>query len=200
MKFTMIVAMDMAFNIGKDGGLPFHIRKDMVFFRNTTMGKPCIMGRKTFESLPKPLDGRLNIVVTTKPNILASQYNGTGNVCFVPNITGAMKAAMAWHDRDQGSNISEIARSPEDEQVFVIGGLEIYKLMLPFIDDAYITRVLREVDGCDVNIGSVIHKMSTHFDIETIDTFSDDAGTVEAELLYAERWTEPSKREILSVI
>ena len=68
---ALVVAMGENRAIGLDGGLPWHLRSDMKFFRAVTMGKPVVMGRFTFESLPRVLDGRLNIVMTRNGNVTA---------------------------------------------------------------------------------------------------------------------------------
>ena len=64
MRISMIMAMDVNRLIGKDGGMPWHISADLKYFKRITMGKPVIMGRRTFDSLGKPLPGRPNIVIT----------------------------------------------------------------------------------------------------------------------------------------
>ena len=71
MRISMIMAMDVNRLIGKDGGMPWHISADLKYFKRITMGKPVIMGRRTFDSLGKPLPGRPNIVITRSKDFLA---------------------------------------------------------------------------------------------------------------------------------
>jgi dihydrofolate reductase len=71
-KISLIVAMDKNNLIGSNNGLPWHLPADLAFFKRTTMGKPIVMGRKTFESIGKPLPGRRNIVVTRDPDFSAA--------------------------------------------------------------------------------------------------------------------------------
>ncbi|MDZ4741767.1 MAG: dihydrofolate reductase [Alphaproteobacteria bacterium] len=120
---ALIVAMDDTGVIGREGALPWRIREDMAWFKETTMGKPCIMGRKTWESLPKrPLPGRVNIVVTRTPGFVAE-----GAV-----VVHSMAAAL------------EVADGAE---IMVIGGAEIYRAALPFAGRIYLTRVHGRFDG-----------------------------------------------------
>ena len=116
---NLIVATDKNWGIGKNNDLLFHIPKDMKFFRETTTGKTVIMGRKTLESFPnkKPLPNRRNIVLTR-------------------NRDYTIEGAEVIYD------ISEL-NTPND--AFVIGGSEIYKLLLPVCHTAYVTKV--DADG-----------------------------------------------------
>ena len=120
----LIAAVSKEWGIGKDNDLLFSIPTDMKFFRETTKGHTVIMGRKTLESFPggKPLKNRRNIVLSRT----------------VTDIEGA----------ETVSSVDEINVSP-DEEVFVIGGESIYRLMLDMCDTAYITKVdaSREADA-----------------------------------------------------
>ena len=118
----LIAAIDNHWNIGKDGGLLVHIPQDMKFFREKTMGKVVVMGRKTLESFPgkKPLKGRTNIVLTTDP-----EYKGTGELIIVHSL----------------EELSGVLSGYEDDAVFVIGGGSIYRQLLPYCNTAYITKV-----------------------------------------------------------
>lgn len=110
--------------IGRDGGLPWHISSELKRFKQITMGKPLIMGRRTWESLPrKPLPGRHNIVITRQ-----SGYQAAG-ATVVASKAAALAAAGA---------AAEIA---------VIGGGEIYDLFLPEVGRIYLTEVDLEVAG-----------------------------------------------------
>lgn len=125
MRKSLIVAMTPSGIIGKDNGLPWpRLQGDLPRFRRLTMGKPCIMGRKTFESLPKPLDGRLNIVVSR------SGFESPSATTVPGVLEGWAKAG--------GSGCNE---------AFVIGGSEVYRQALPSCDRLYLTVLSEEFDG-----------------------------------------------------
>ena len=118
---NVIVAVSRTWGIGKGGDLLFHFRKDMRFFREMTLGKTVIMGRKTLDSFPggKPLPKRRNIVLTR-----SAGFSREGvEVCH-----GTEDLALL------------LAGTPESD-VFVIGGGEIYRQLLPFCSRAYVTLV-----------------------------------------------------------
>lgn len=125
---SLIVAMDEARLIGRSGGLPWHIPEEMRAFKRITMGHPCIMGRKTWESLKRPLPGRLNVVVTRQ-----SGYTATGAV-VVTSLAQALELAKARCDE-------------WGDEVFVIGGAELYRDALPLAQRLYLTRVQGRFDG-----------------------------------------------------
>nr|AIA14869.1 Dihydrofolate reductase [uncultured bacterium] len=123
-RVAFVVAVSRNGVIGRDGGLPWHISTDLKRFKAITMGKPVIMGRKTWESLPKkPLPGRPNIVITRQKN-----YRAAGAI-VVGDIPSALTAAG------------------QVEEVCVIGGGEIFDMFLPQTDRIYLTEVDLEVDG-----------------------------------------------------
>ena len=129
-KLAIIVAMGKESRIiGRSNGLPWRIPGDMKFFKATTMGKPIIMGRKTYESIGRPLPGRTNIVVTRDANWLAE-----GVETF-----NTLDAAIT-RGRD-------IAKRDGVKEVCIIGGAEIYKQALAQTDVIYLTEVLGEVTG-----------------------------------------------------
>ncbi len=110
--------------IGADGGLPWRLPSDLKRFKEMTLGKPIVMGRKTWEGLPrKPLPGRVNIVVTRQKGFVAE------GAVVVEGVAAAMSAA---------------GNAPE---VCVIGGGEIYQMFLPGADRIYLTEVDVVVDG-----------------------------------------------------
>ena len=115
--------MDSNGVIGKDNELPWHLPADLQHFKKTTMGKPILMGRKTWESIGRPLPGRTNIVITRD-----SDYQADG--CVVVNSIDAAMTAAAGQD-----------------EVMVIGGAELYRQVLPRADTLYLTRVHASVDG-----------------------------------------------------
>jgi dihydrofolate reductase len=115
--------------IGAAGAMPWRLATDMKRFRALTMGKPVIMGRKTFASIGKPLAGRTNIVVTRQRDFAAD------GVTIAPSLDAALAA---------GRTAAEATGSAE---VMVIGGGEIYALAMPHADRLYITRVHAQPEG-----------------------------------------------------
>lgn len=128
MSVSLIVAMDEVGLIGRDGGLPWHIPEELRAFKRITMGHPCIMGRKTWESLKKPLVGRLNVVVTRQ-----SDYTTTG--------------ASVVHSLDAALQLCAEQVQTWGDEVFVIGGAELYREALPLADSLYLTRVVGRFAG-----------------------------------------------------
>jgi dihydrofolate reductase len=118
--------MDRNGVIGREGALPWRLPNDMAYFRQTTTGHPVIMGRRTFESLPRPLPGRTNIVVSRRPG-----YEAAG-IVPAPTLDAALTHAAAAEGGDT---------------VFVIGGAEIYAAALPRADLLHVTRIDAEVAG-----------------------------------------------------
>lgn len=121
---ALVVAMGENRAIGLDGGLPWHLRSDMKFFRKVTMSKPVIMGRLTYESLPRVLDGRLNIVMTRNGDVAAAP-----GVVVVPNLSAALEAAKGWAG-EQGA-----------DEIAIIGGEAVFAEVLPRADRIYLTEV-----------------------------------------------------------
>jgi dihydrofolate reductase len=123
---SLVVAVSRNGVIGRDGGLPWHISSDLKRFKAMTMGKPVIMGRKTWDSLPrKPLPGRSNIVISR-----AGRVSDEGAV-VVPDV----EAALA------------VARRESPAEICIIGGGEIYRLFLPLAGRIYLTEVQMDVEG-----------------------------------------------------
>lgn len=116
-----IVAADRNWGIGKDNKLLVSIPADMKFFRQETIGKVVVMGRKTLESFPggMPLAGRTNIVLTR-------------------NMDYRVKGAQMVHSRQE--LLKELKKYPS-EDIYVIGGDSVYKMMLPLCDTAYVTKI-----------------------------------------------------------
>lgn len=108
--------------IGKKGGLPWYIPEELKRFKEITMGHPIIMGRKTYESIGKALPGRTNIIITSSPN-----YTAQGCI-VVHSLDEALQRARA-------------------DEVFIIGGGEIYKQALPKADKLYLTKIDTEIEG-----------------------------------------------------
>ena len=123
---TLVVAVAENGVIGKDGALPWRIPEDMRRFKRLTMGKPVIMGRKTWDSLPrKPLPGRTNIVVTRNKDFRAEGAR----------VAGSLTEAV------------EIAREEKPEAVMVIGGEAIYAEAMPPADRIELTEVAGAFEG-----------------------------------------------------
>lgn len=125
-KLSLIVAMDKNGLIGKDNSLPWSLPEDLKYFRKTTTGHSIVMGRKTFESLGRPLPNRTNIVLTRDHNFQAEG-------CLVV------------------TDIQEVLQICENEEVFIIGGKQVYELFFPYVDKLYITKIEEEFTG-DTNL------------------------------------------------
>lgn len=134
-RVTFVVAVAENGIIGRDGQLPWRLSSDLKYFRRMTMGKPVIMGRKTFKSIGKPLDGRDNIVMTRDTGFTAPE-----GVHVVRSPDAALALA---HRLAEARGVGEIA---------VIGGAEVYRLMLPHADRLYLTRVHASPEG-DASFG-----------------------------------------------
>jgi dihydrofolate reductase len=118
----LIWAMDRNGLIGREGRLPWHLPAELAYFRRTTMGHPVIMGRKTFESLGKPLPGRRNVVLSRNPD-------------FRP------EGAEVAHD------VPDVLERFRGVPFFVIGGAQIYRAFLPLADKLYVTRIDHAFEG-----------------------------------------------------
>ncbi|MGN5191649.1 type 3 dihydrofolate reductase [Aeromonas veronii] len=125
MKISMIAAMAHDRVIGKDNQMPWHLPADLAHFKRVTLGKPVLMGRKTFESIGRPLPGRRNLVISRN-----SDYRADG--VEVIDSVGAALALLA------GSSV---------EELMVIGGGHLYAEMLPSADCLYLTQIDLTVEG-----------------------------------------------------
>lgn len=121
---SLLVAHDPDRVIGKENQLPWHIPEDLAYFKRVSMGKGIVMGRKTFESIGRPLPGRLNIVVTRNPEFQAE------GVTVAHTLNEAIEKAKAYHD-----------------EVMIIGGAEIFRLALGMADRMYITFIQKHFEG-----------------------------------------------------
>ncbi len=126
---SLIVAVANNNVIGAKGGLPWRLSSDLKNFRRLTMGKPIVMGRKTFASLGRPLDGRDNIVVTRDPHFAVA------GVSVFNSVSEALVLARV------------LARTNGSDEVMVIGGAEIYRAALPLANRIYWTAVDAEPEG-----------------------------------------------------
>lgn len=121
--YSFLVAMDQNRLIGSQGTLPWHLPADLKYFKEVTMGHPIVMGRKTWESLPKgALPGRRNIVISSNPD-----YQAPGAEVI--------------------ANPESLAALVGEEEVFIIGGGSIFKQLMPLADRLYITEIDAEFTG-----------------------------------------------------
>ena len=131
-KLSVIVAQAENRAIGLDGDMPWHLSGDLRRFKALTMGHPVVMGRRTWESLPKrPLAGRRNIV-------LSRDEGFAPNGAEVVHSVGGLFALLAEHN----------TQTPDDE-VFIIGGGRIYEMLMPYVQRLYVTWVHRPFPQAD---------------------------------------------------
>lgn len=136
---SMIAAVGRDLAIGVDNGLPWHIPEDFKFFKDKTIGKPIIMGRKTYESIGRPLPKRLNIIVTrNKESVQQSEM-----VRVVTSIEQAIKEAKEW------------ATENGVDEIMIGGGQQIYKEALPHADIVYLTEIEADIPNADTYFPSL---------------------------------------------
>ena len=145
MKLTAIVAMTPDRIIGRDGKLPWHLPEDLAFFKRTTSGHPILMGRKTYESIGRPLPKRRNIVITRDTSWTA-------------------EGVEVIHSPESLSDLGI------DGQVFIIGGSEIYQSFLPKLDELLVSHVFQSYPG-DTRFPEFKHLFDKPEVIETHDAF-----------------------------
>ncbi|MEK7561840.1 MAG: dihydrofolate reductase [Patescibacteria group bacterium] len=126
MIISAIVATDAKGAIGKNGQIPWRLPAEQAIFKQTTMGHPMIMGRKTYESIGRALPGRTSIVITHQQN-----YRADGCV-----IVGSLEQAL-----------EEAKKAESSDEIFIIGGEEIYNHAMPFTDRIYLTKVHATLAG-----------------------------------------------------
>jgi dihydrofolate reductase len=135
MILSFIAAVSENNAIGIHNTLPWHLPEDLKFFKRTTLGKPVVMGRKTFESLGKPLPGRLNIVLTGNKDWKAPEG------VMVCGINGAI----------------EYLQREQVDEAFIIGGGQVFQTTLPMADRLYITRVHTTIPDADAFFPEIDH-------------------------------------------
>ncbi len=136
MHVSFVVAIADNGVIGRDNGLPWHLSGDMAWFRKVTMGKPLLMGRKTWDSLPrKPLPGRPNLVITRDGG-----FQAEGAEVFTSREMALVRAQL-------------LAEAAGVDEVMVIGGAQIYEALFDLATRLYITEVHQEPEG-DVSFPS----------------------------------------------
>ena len=122
MKMSLIAAMDRNHLIGNKNQLPWHLPADLAHFKQITMGKPIVMGRKTYESIGRPLPGRINIVLS-RSNFKADGVEVVSSIC------------------------EAVAKVANAEELVVIGGSTIYEMVIDVVDQMYITFIEADFDG-----------------------------------------------------
>jgi dihydrofolate reductase len=125
MKISAIAAMSENRVIGDDNQLPWHLPADLKHFKNLTSGHPILMGRKTYESIGRPLPNRTNIIISRNTDFEAQ------GCTVVKDIDEAIACA----------------KKQNSEEIFIIGGAEVYKQLLPAIDRIYLTIVHEDFEG-----------------------------------------------------
>jgi dihydrofolate reductase len=123
LQLTAVVAMTPKRVIGLEGKLPWHLPEDLAFFKRTTLDRPVVMGRKTYESIGRPLPRRRNIVLTRDPSWSA-------------------EGVEVIHRPEELSSLPELTG-----QVFIIGGSEIYATFLPSLHDLLVSQIFEEYEG-----------------------------------------------------
>ena len=148
MKVSMIAAVARNGVIGKDNALPWRLPEDLAFFKQTTLGCPVLMGRKTYESINRPLPGRLNVVLSTQSDWQPQ-----------PAKDGTPRAVIAYPDQlPQGdqthiakvTNLADAVKWLQGfEQVFLIGGSQLYQQALEqdLVDELLLTELAADFDG-----------------------------------------------------
>ena len=123
MKIAMIAAMANNRVIGKDNQMPWHLPEDLRHFKAMTLGKPVVMGRKTYESIGRPLPGRHNIVISRQADLI---------IDGVTTVTSFDDAKLAAGDC---------------EELVIMGGGQLYEMLLPQADILYLTEIALDVEG-----------------------------------------------------
>lgn len=136
MILSIIVAVSENNAIGKNNTLPWNLPEDLKFFKRITIGKTVLMGRKTYESLGKPLPGRLNIILTHNKDMVVPE-----SVLLYDDLNAAI-------ERLQNENA---------EEAFIIGGGKVFSETMPFIDRMYVTRVHTNIHDADAFFPAVDH-------------------------------------------
>ncbi len=143
----MMLAMDKNKLIGKEGGMPWHIPGEMAYFKSVTMGKPVVMGRKTYDSIGKPLPGRPNLVVTRN-----AEWSADG-VQVYTSLDLAIAGAVEYYDlQASNSDNSTIAHNTaehttEPPEVMIIGGAGLCREAMPVTQRIYLTHIDHAYEG-----------------------------------------------------
>jgi len=140
----IIAAVSADGTIGDDGEIPWHYPKDLRHFKRLTLGKPVIMGRKTYESisdqLGSPLEDRFNIVLTHNPNEIEDSTD----------ISKGIEEGLQTTEVVTAGSIAEataLAKTVQSSEIYVIGGTNVYRQFLPVCDEMHITQMHEEYEG-----------------------------------------------------
>jgi len=142
--------------IGRNNALPWNLKADLIHFRELTYGWPCVMGRKTWESLPqRPLPGRLNVIVSAGMTQLNAEH---ANVTIVPSLPAAIEACAAY------------------QKIFICGGEAIFREAMTFADKIELTLIHQIIDGDvffpDMDPSQWVKTSSTDFDTHSFFVYS----------------------------
>lgn len=129
-RIALIAAQASNRVIGRDNSMPWHLPEDLKYFKRVTMGKPVVMGRKTFESIGRPLPGRLNIVITRQ-----ADWSAPAGMMVVDSVDRALEQAVRYGE-EKGL-----------DEVMVIGGGQIYERALPLAGRVYLTQIQQAFAG-----------------------------------------------------
>lgn len=173
MRVSLIVAVAQGGVIGHQGGLPWHLSEDLKYFKRTTMGRPLVMGRKTWDSIGRPLPGRTNIVVTRQPDFAASGVQ----VCH--DVEAALTLAR------------QVAAEDGVDEIMVIGGAQIFDAVRSLADRIYLTRVHGTFPG-DVFFSAP--NPARWRESSRSERLSDPKSGLEYTLLVYDRWESPLER------
>lgn len=132
---SIIVAVAANNAIGRGNRLLWHLSQDLKYFKEVTTGHPVVMGRKTYESIGRPLPGRRNIVLTRSGKL--------GNVQIKNPATTTLEAISGIEE------FLKLAQEAPQEEFFIVGGGELYRTMLPYADKLYITHIEATVEDAD---------------------------------------------------
>ena len=150
-----IYAIDINYGLSKEGNIPWKSKKDMIFFKKKTNHNVVIMGRNTYFSLSKPLENRLNIVLTKNPHMYSDEMKKYNNVIF----TNDDKIDLISIEREKYPFLQE------NYKIFIIGGKQIYEKFIPKCKYIWITHLKKDY-SCDLFIN---YDYSTNFKKEVID-------------------------------
>jgi len=119
---SIIAAIDQNYLIGNSNHLPWNIKEDLHFFRRVTMGHPVVMGKRTWLSIGKPLDGRVNVILT---------HDRTFNIpgCLIVN------------------SVEEVISQFSEQEIIIIGGAEVFRQFLPYANNLYLTKIKHAFTG-----------------------------------------------------
>ncbi len=174
-----IVATEKNWGIGKDGALLMHLPGDLKFFKEQTMGKVLIMGRKTLESLPgaRPLPGRTTIVLTSNKAYAPKHLGADGNPLEPDKECGKLIIVNNLEELTTQIMMLEYTTGIDAENdVFVAGGQTVYETLMPYVEEFVVTRIDKEIDAdvkfanLDKYVADGKMKLSWQSDVQTDET------------------------------